>query len=163
MKYIKLFNEGFKENKLEEIIENIKYALIELEDLNLSRKGDFLYKIESYSDSTSMKMATKWWRLDIKFTKAFSYRGDSFGTSFTFNDFKELNTVFDSLVALMQEDSKKIDFKILWKDDEDRSYTKILDYNKMVEYLSITSNKERYDVYTDIKELILIFEFKDGL
>ncbi len=158
MKYIKLFNESFKENELEEIIEDIQDVLIEVKDLNLYRKGDFLYKIERYSNSTSWQVATKWWRLDIKFTKA---RGDGFGTSFTFDDFKELNPVLDRLVSLMQEDSKKIDFEILWKDGEDRSFSKILDYNKMVDYLSITSNKERYEVYTDIKELTLIFEFKD--
>ena len=61
MKYLRKFNEGLRQDELKEVRYDLEDVLIEIDDLNIKRKDDFLYKIDTYSNSSSMRDVSIHW------------------------------------------------------------------------------------------------------
>jgi hypothetical protein len=125
MKYLRKFNEGLTQKELKEVRYDLEDVLIEIDDLNIKRKDDFLYKIDTYSNSSSI---SETFRIDVRFWKN--------GDFFSWEDFEQLKPVFDTLVRTMKPHSKDVDLVISHWDEDENECFKEMSYDKMIEYLS---------------------------
>ena len=157
MKYLRKFNEGLTQKELKEVRYDLEDVLIEIDDLNIKRKDDFLYKIDTYSNSSSMRdvSISETFRIDVRFWKN--------GGFFRREDFEQLKPVFDTLVRTMKPYSKDVDLVIShWDIDENECFNS-LSYDKMIEFLQkIEREDDRMDqqwFYT-IKSKITGFKLK---
>ena len=130
MKYLRKFNEGLTQKELKEVRYDLEERLIDIDDLNIKRKDDFLYKIDTYSNSSSMRdiSISETFRIDVRFWKN--------GDFFSFEDFESLKPIFDILVRTMNPVSKIVDLVISHWDLDENECFKSLSYDKMIEYLS---------------------------
>lgn len=144
MKYLRKFNEGLTQKELKEVRYDLEERLIDIDDLNIKRKDDFLYKIDTYSNSSSMRdvSISETFRIDVRFWKN--------GDFFSFEDFEQLKPVFDRLVRTMEHLKRKYlvtnpihslisnEVKLVisqWDEDENEFFNE-MSYDKMIEYLS---------------------------
>lgn len=130
MKYLRKFNETINNKELTQVKYDLEDVLVEVDDLNISRKDDFLYKIDTYSNSSSMRdiSISDIFRIDVRFWKN--------GGFFRFEDYESLKPIFDRLVRTMEPISNEVKLVIsYWDDDENNQYTE-MSYDKMIEYLS---------------------------
>jgi hypothetical protein len=160
MKYLRKFNEGLTQKELKEVRYDLEDVLIEIDDLNIKRKDDFLYKIDTYSNSSSMRdvSISETFRIDVRFWKN--------GGFFRREDFEQLKPVFDTLVRTMEPHSKDVDLVIShWDIDENECFNS-LSYDKMIDFLQkIEREDDRMDqqwFYT-IKSKITGFKLKFNL
>jgi hypothetical protein len=126
MKYLKRFNESLTQKELKEVKYDIEDVLVDLDDLNIKRSDEILYKIDTYSNSSSMRSVSisEVFRIDVRFWK----NGGFFG----FEDFEQLKTIFDRLVRVMEPHSNsvyfgdRIDLAIqYWNDDQENESTTV--------------------------------------
>jgi hypothetical protein len=157
MKYLRKFNEGLTQKELKEVRYDLEDVLINIDDLNIKREDDFLYKIDTYSNSSSMRdiSISETFRIDVRFWKN--------GGFFRREDFEQLKPVFDTLVRTMKPHSKDVDLVIShWDIDGDECFNS-LSYDKMIEFLQkIEREDDRMDqqwFYT-IKSKITGFKLK---
>jgi len=160
MKYLRKFNEGLTQKELKEVRYDLEDVLIEIDDLNIKRKDDFLYKIDTYSNSSWLEpmrdvSISETFRIDVRFWKN--------GGFFRREDFEQLKPVFDTLVRTMKPHSKDVDLVIShWDIDENECFNS-LNYDKMIEFLQkIEREDDRMDqqwFYT-IKSKITGFKLK---
>ena len=157
MKYLRKFNEGLTQKELKEVRYDLEDVLINIDDLNIKREDDFLYKIDTYSNSSSMRdiSISETFRIDVRFWKN--------GGFFRREDFEQLKPVFDTLVRTMEPHSKDVDLVIShWDIDENECFNS-LNYDKMIEFLQkIEREDDRMDqqwFYT-IKSKITGFKLK---
>lgn len=129
MKYLRKFNEGLTQKELKEVRYDLEDVLIEIDDLNIKRKDDFLYKIDTYSNSSSMRdvSISETFRIDVRFWKN--------GGFFRREDFEQLKPVFDTLVRTMEPHSKDVDLVISHWDIDENECFKEMSYYKMIEYV----------------------------
>ena len=130
MKYLRKFNEGLTQKELKEVRYDLEDVLIDIDDLNIKRKDDFLYKIDTYSNSSSMRdiSISETFRIDVRFWKN--------GDFFSFEDFESLKPIFDRLIRTMEPISSEVKLVIShWDVDENNQYIE-MKYDKMIDYLS---------------------------
>ena len=130
MKYLRKFNEGLTQKELKEVRYDLEERLIDIDDLNIKRKDDFLYKIDIYSNASSMRdvSISETFRIDVRFWKN--------GDFFSFEDFESLKPIFDRLIRTMEPISSEVKLVIShWDDDENNQYIEMT-YDKMIDYLS---------------------------
>lgn len=149
MKYLKKFNEGavfggLKQFKANDLVDTLTDILTyDVSDANIGRgsdkegkSDDFLYKVEKYSNSSSMRdiSISEVFRIDVRFWKNGNY--------FNFNDFKTLKPIFDRLISTMDEFSKSVDLIVSYWDDNSSNQYFSLSYDKMIEHLYKFSKSE---------------------
>lgn len=130
MKYLRKFNETLRYKEVTQVKYDLEDVLIDVDDLNIGRKDDFLYKIGSFSNASSMRDVTisDTFRIDVRFWKN--------GGFFSFDDYEKLKPIFDRLVRTMEPISNEVKLVISqWDDDENNQYTE-MSYDKMIDYLS---------------------------
>ena len=130
MKYLRKFNEGLTQKELKEVRYDLEELLIDIDDLNIKRKDDFLYKIDTYSNSSSMRdvSISETFRIDVRFWKN--------GDFFNFEDFESLKPIFDRLVRTMEPISSEVKLVISQWDEDENEFFNEMSYDKMIEYLS---------------------------
>jgi hypothetical protein len=130
MKYLRKFNEGLTQKELKEVRYDLEDVLINIDDLNIKRKDDFLYKIDTYSNSSSMRdiSISETFRIDVRFWKN--------GGFFSWEDFQQLKPVFDTLVRTMNTYSSDVKLVISQWDEDENEFFNEMSYDKMIEYLS---------------------------
>jgi len=160
MKYIKRFNESLTQKELKEVQYDLEDVLIGIDDLNIKREDDFLYKIDTYSNSSSMRdIISETFRIDVRFWKN--------GGFFRREDFEQLKPVFDTLVRTMEPHSKDVDLVIShWDEDENECFNS-LRYDKMIEFLQKIEREDArmdqqwfYTIKSKITGFKLKFELK---
>lgn len=130
MKYLRKFNETLRYKEVTQVKYDLEDVLIDVDDLNIGRKDDFLYKIDTYSNSSSMRDVTisDTFRIDVRFWKN--------GGFFSFDDYEKLKPIFDRLVRTMEPISNEVKLVISqWNEDENEFFNE-MSYDKMIEYLS---------------------------
>lgn len=151
MKYLRKFNEGLTQKELKEVRYDLEDVLIEIDDLNIKRNDDFLYKIDWYST----RDVSETFRIDVRFWKNGGY--------FRFDDFESLKPIFDRLVRTMNPVSKSVDLVISYWDLDENDCFKSLSYEKMIEYLGKIERedyKNRLQWFYTIKSKITGFKIK---
>lgn len=130
MKYLRKFNEGLTQKELKEVRYDLEELLIDIDDLNIKRKDDFLYKIDTYSNASSMRDVTisDTFRIDVRFWKN--------GGFFSFEDFESLKPIFDRLIRTMEPISSEVKLVISQWDEDENEFFNEMSYDKMIEYLS---------------------------
>ena len=130
MKYLRKFNEGLTQKELKEVRYDLEELLIDIDDLNIKRKDDFLYKIDSFSNASSMRDVTisDTFRIDVRFWKN--------GGFFSFDDYEKLKPIFDRLVRTMEPISNEVKLVISQWDEDENEFFNEMSYDKMIEYLS---------------------------
>ena len=130
MKYLRKFNETLRYKEVIQVKYDLEDVLIDVDDLNIGRKDDFLYKIGSFSNSSSMRDVTisDTFRIDVRFWKN--------GGFFSFDDFEKLKPIFDRLVRTMEPISNEVKLVISQWDEDENEFFNEMSYDKMIEYLS---------------------------
>lgn len=130
MKYLRKFNENLKYKEVTQVKYDLEDVLVEVDDLNIGRKDDFLYKIDTYSNASSMRDVTisDTFRIDVRFWKN--------GGFFSFEDFEKLKPIFDRLVRTMEPISNEVKLVISQWDEDENEFFNEMSYDKMIEYLS---------------------------
>ena len=130
MKYLKKFNETLRYKEVTQVKYDLEDVLIDVDDLNIGRKDDFLYKIDTYSNSSSMRDVTisDTFRIDVRFWKN--------GGFFSFDDYEKLKPIFDRLVRTMEPISNEVKLVISQWDEDENEFFNEMSYDKMIEYLS---------------------------
>lgn len=130
MKYLRKFNETLRYKEVTQVKYDLEDVLIDVDDLNIGRKDDFLYKIDTYSNSSSMRDVTisDTFRIDVRFWKN--------GEFFSFEDFEKLKPIFDRLVRTMEPISNEVKLVISQWDEDENEFFNEMSYDKMIEYLS---------------------------
>ena len=158
MKYLKRFNESLTRDELKEVIYDLEDVLIEIDDLNIKKENNFLYKIDTYSNSSSMRdvSISQVFRIDVKFWKN--------GDFFTFEQFEQLKPIFDRLVRTMEKHSKDIILIISHWDEDSNDCFNQMSYDKMIEYLEKEENVSGFIdkkwIFDNIKSKITGFKLK---
>ena len=117
MKYLRKFNETLRYKEVTQVKYDLEDVLIDVDDLNIGRKDDFLYKIDTYSNSSSMRDVTisDTFRIDVRFWKN--------GVFFSFDDYEKLKPIFDRLVRTMEPISNEVKLVISqWDEDENEFF-----------------------------------------
>lgn len=120
MKYLKKFNEAINHNQLTQVKYDIEDILLEVGDLNVGGMYDFLYRIDTYSNSSSMRdcSISGTFRIDVRFWKN--------GGFFRYKEFEKLKPIFDRLVRIMEPISSGVKLVISqWDEDENEYYEEI--------------------------------------
>jgi hypothetical protein len=130
MKYLRKFNETLRYKEVTQVKYDLEDVLIDVDDLNIGRKDDFLYKIDTYSNSSSMRDVTisDTFRIDVRFWKN--------GGFFSFDDYEKLKPIFDRLVRTMEPISNEVKLVISQWDEDENEFFNEMSYDKMIEYLS---------------------------
>jgi len=130
MKYLRKFNETLRYKEVTQVKYDLEDVLIDVDDLNIGRKDDFLYKIDTYSNSSSMRDVTisDTFRIDVRFWKN--------GGFFSFDDYEKLKPIFDRLVRTMGPISNEVKLVISQWDEDENEFFNEMSYDKMIEYLS---------------------------
>ena len=130
MKYLKKFNETLRYKEVTQVKYDLEDVLIDVDDLNIGRKDDFLYKIGSFSNASSMRDVTisDTFRIDVRFWKN--------GGFFSFDDYEKLKPIFDRLVRTMEPISNEVKLVISQWDEDENEFFNEMSYDKMIEYLS---------------------------
>ena len=130
MKYLKKFNETLRYKEVTQVKYDLEDVLIDVDDLNIGRKDDFLYKIGSFSNASSMRDVTisDTFRIDVSFWKN--------GGFFSFDDYEKLKPIFDRLVRTMEPISNEVKLVISQWDEDENEFFNEMSYDKMIEYLS---------------------------
>ncbi len=130
MKYLRKFNETLRYKEVTQVKYDLEDVLIDVDDLNIGRKDDFLYKIGSFSNSSSMRDVTisDTFRIDVRFWKN--------GGFFSFEDFEKLKPIFDRLVRTMEPISNEVKLVISQWDEDENEFFNEMSYDKMIDYLS---------------------------
>ena len=130
MKYLRKFNETLRYKEVTQVKYDLEDVLIDVDDLNIGRKDDFLYKIDTYSNSSSMRdvSISETFRIDVRFWKN--------GDFFNFEDFESLKPIFDRLVRTMEPISSEVKLVISQWDEDENEFFNEMSYDKMIEYLS---------------------------
>lgn len=130
MKYLRKFNETLRYKEVTQVKYDLEDVLVEVDDLNIGRKDDFLYKIDTYSNASSMRDVTisDTFRIDVRFWKN--------GGFFRFEDCESLKPIFDRLVRTMEPISNEVKLVISQWDEDENEFFNEMSYDKMIEYLS---------------------------
>lgn len=130
MKYLRKFNETLRYKEVTQVKYDLEDVLIDVDDLNIGRKDDFLYKIGSFSNASSMRDVTisDTFRIDVRFWKN--------GGFFSFDDYEKLKPIFDRLVRTMEPISNEVKLVISQWDEDENEFFNEMSYDKMIEYLS---------------------------
>lgn len=158
MKYLRKFNESLTQKELKEVIYDLEDFLIEIDDLNIKKENDFLYKIDTYSNSSSMRAVSisEVFRIDVRFWKN--------GGFFRFEDFEQLKPIFDRLVRTMEKHSKDVILVISHWDEDSNDCFNQMSYDKMIEYLEKEENVSGFIdkkwIFHNIKRKITGFKLK---
>lgn len=129
-KYLKKFSEGLAQKELKEVRYDLEDILIEIDDMNIGRKDDFLYKIGTFSNSSSMRDASisEAFRIDVRFWKN--------GNFFSWDDYQQLKPIFDRLARSMSGLSSDIKLAILQWDEDGNEFPTEMGYDRMIDHLS---------------------------
>ena len=154
MKWIKRFNESLTQKELKEVKYDIEDVLVDLDDLNNHNKDEILYKIHTFSNSSSMRdvSISEVFKINVRFWKNFDLDGSIIQTKLSPGDLEQLKPIFDRLVRVMEPHSNTVDLVFEYIDKKGETQFKEVSYKP--EYLNKAFSIK------NIVELKLKFELK---